>query len=101
MRKKLIALLLLFGSTAIAQNSIDIKPVDSDQLKVKTTYSTSKSKSKPKPKSKNSYDNHYDKKIGEFEDRMKANSKKYKKSLTRPYICSIFVLSILFMYWSS
>ena len=70
---------IFFGSTAMAQNSVDIKSVDSNQLEVKSTYSKSKVKSKSKPKSKHRYDDYYDKKIGEYEDRMKSNVKKYKK----------------------
>ncbi len=79
MANKLIAFLLFFGSTAIAQNSVDIKSVDSNQLKVKTAYTKSKPKAKKKFKSKNPYNAYYDKKIGEYEDRMQANAKRYKK----------------------
>ena len=79
MRKLLIAYFLFIGSTVFAQNSVDIKSVDSNQLEVKSTYSKSKVKLKSNSKSKHRYDDYYDKKIGEYEDRMKSNVKKYKK----------------------
>ena len=79
MAKKLIVLLILVGSTAMAQNSVDIKTVESNQLEVKSSYTKSNVKSKSNPKSKHRYDDYYDKKIVEYEDRMKANAKKHKK----------------------
>ena len=79
MIKPLVVIFLLVGTTVFAQNSVDIKQEDSNQLKVKSSYSKSKIKSKSKPKSKHRYDDYYNKKIDEYEDRMKDNAKKHKK----------------------
>lgn len=75
MINKLIAILLFVGSTALAQNSVAVNSVNSNQLAVKS----SDSKSKPKSIRKHRYDDYYDKKIVEYEKRMKTNVKKHKK----------------------
>ncbi len=75
MINKIIAILLFVGSTALAQNSINVNSESSNQLTVKT----SNKKTRSKPQNKHKYDYYYDKKIEEYNDRMKANAKKYNK----------------------
>jgi ribosomal protein L14E/L6E/L27E len=74
---KISTFLILVASAAFAQNSLDINPINSDQRTVKVFPSKSNSKS---VRNKHRYDDYYDRKIKEYEDRMKENVKKYKKA---------------------
>ena len=75
MINKLIVILFFVGSTAFSQNSVEINSVNSNQLDIKLP----SNKSRPKSRSKHTYEVYFDKKIKEYNERMKANVKKYKK----------------------
>ncbi len=85
MKSKLILLLLIFGSTfALAQNKESSrdseKKIDRDKAAA-YSYGAENVKNRKQKKSKVKYSLYkdFDKKVEEFEERMKANTKKYKK----------------------
>jgi len=75
MINKLVILLILVGSTAMAQNSV--QPMATKKATVSAKYV--KGKSYSYSKIVHSYDWYFDQKIEEYEERMVANVKKYKK----------------------
>lgn len=76
MNYKLLLFFLLVGLTARAQNSVKPDP-DKDPLNVKV--SASKKHLGASPTLKHPYDWYFDKKVEEYEERMKEKSKEYKK----------------------
>lgn len=75
MINKLIAILLFTGSSALAQNSVQISSTSETNLLTRRSVS----KSQNTRKFVHPYDFYFDQKIIEYEERMVANVKKYKK----------------------
>jgi len=75
MINKLIILFVFVGSSVFAQNSVEILP--STSVIVSAKYA--KDKSYRYSKFVHPYDYYFDQKIKEYEERMVANVKKYKK----------------------
>jgi len=75
MINKLAILFVLVGSSVFAQNSVEILPSTSVTVSAKYT----KGKSYSYSKFVHPYDFYFDQKIKEYEERMVANVKKYKK----------------------
>lgn len=75
MSNKLLIILILIGSSSFAQNSVQLKPTNKNSILAKN----SSLKSRTLRKTKHPYDFYFDQKIKEYEKRMEANVKKYKK----------------------
>lgn len=75
MINKLIIALMLVGPTLFAQNSVQVI----SHSEKKSEKLSSVAKLNAKPKLAHPYDFYFDKKIKEYEERMIANVKKYKK----------------------
>jgi len=75
MVNKLVAILMLVGTTTLAQNSVQITPTKTATVTAKYT----KEKSYSYSKFVHPYDHYFDQKVKEYEERMVANVKEYKK----------------------
>lgn len=76
MNYKLLIVLLLVGYSVRAQNSVSPQN-DKNTYTQKTSYSTASTKTVVKLK--HPYDWYFDQKVKEYEERMKAKAKEYKK----------------------
>ena len=75
MINKLIIILVVVGSTAFAQNSVKVvSSSNSDFLAKRSVAKSASAKKIAHP-----YDFYFDQKVREYEERMVANVKKYKK----------------------
>lgn len=75
MSNKLLIILILIGSLSFAQNSVQLTSIESNSPLVKKSFI----KSQKAKKTAHPYDFYFDQKIKEYEQRMEANVKKYKK----------------------